>query len=34
MSEATFRIWRGLLEDSNPDDPWVASLRQARGLRG
>ncbi|HPD94218.1 MAG: c-type cytochrome biogenesis protein CcmI [Rhodobacter sp.] len=27
--DLSFRIWRGLLEDSNPDDPWVPSLRQA-----
>ncbi len=25
--DATFRLWRGLLEDSNPDDPWVPAIR-------
>lgn len=25
--DLTFRIWRGLLEDSSPGDPWVANLR-------
>lgn len=25
--DLTFQIWRGLLEDSQPDDPWVPDLR-------
>ena len=25
--DLTFRLWRGLLEDSNPDDPWVPPIR-------
>lgn len=25
--DLTFRLWRGLLEDSEPDDPWVPPIR-------
>lgn len=25
--DLTFRLWRGLLEDSNADDPWVPAIR-------
>ncbi|GAB1378635.1 c-type cytochrome biogenesis protein CcmI [Pararhodobacter aggregans] len=25
--DLTFRLWRGLLEDSEPDDPWVPAIR-------
>ncbi|MEZ5751306.1 MAG: c-type cytochrome biogenesis protein CcmI [Paracoccaceae bacterium] len=25
--DITFRLWRGLLEDSQPDDPWVPAIR-------
>lgn len=25
--DLTFRLWRGLLEDSSPDDPWVPIIR-------
>jgi len=25
--DLTFRLWRGLLEESNPDDPWVPAIR-------
>ncbi len=25
--DLTFRLWRGLLEDSNPSDPWVPAIR-------
>lgn len=25
--DLTFRLWRGLLEDSGPDDPWVPTIR-------
>jgi len=26
--DLTFRLWRGLLEDSNADDPWVPAIRR------